>query len=108
MPKMEDMMDCLVRASYFSKVDLRSEYYHIKIWEGDEWKTIFKTKEGLYEWRVMSFGLSNAPNAFMQLINTVLKPLIGKCVVVYLDDILVYRKLEEEHFEHLRQVLDIL
>ncbi|WVZ63627.1 LOW QUALITY PROTEIN: hypothetical protein U9M48_013243 [Paspalum notatum var. saurae] len=105
LPHIDILFDQLAGDRVFSKIDLRSGYYQIKIREEDVPKTAFFTRYGLYEYLVMSFGLTNAPAFFMYMMNSVFMNELDKFVVVFIDDILIYSKSEKEHEEHLRIVL---
>ncbi|KAE8692821.1 cytochrome P450 78A7-like [Hibiscus syriacus] len=107
-PLITDLFDQLGGARWFTKLDLRSGYYQVRIAEGDEPKTTCVTRYGSYEYLVMPFGLTNAPTTFCTLMNKVLQPFLDRFIFVYLDDIFIYSKTLEEHVEHLKQVFLVL
>lgn len=107
-PRVDELLESLQGAKYFSKLDLASGYHQICIAEEDVPKTAFNTRYSHYEWLVMSFRLTNVPTTFQGLMNEVFKDLIGKGLVVYLVDILIYAKTREEHLEKLRTILERL
>ena len=106
--RIEDLFDQLKGAGVFSKIDLRSGYYQLRVKDVDVPKTAFRTRYGHYEFLVMPFGLTNAPAAFMDLMNRVFRPYLNQFVVVFIDDILVNSKDEQEHEQHLKIVLQTL
>ena len=108
LPLIEEIMDRLSGAVIFTKIDIKNAYYRLRIREGDEWKTAFRTRYGLFEYLVMPFGLTNAPASFQAYIHGVLREHLDVFVIVFLDDILVYSSKMEEHPEHVRKVLRML
>jgi transposase InsO family protein len=108
LPLISELLDRFSRAKVFSKLDLRDAYHRLRIREGDEWKTAFRTRYGHFEYLVMPFGLANAPATFQAYIHNALGDLLDTVCVVYLDDILIYSDSEEEHREHVRLVLNRL
>ena len=108
LPLIHEMLDRLCGAKLFTKLDLRNAYHRIRIKPGDEFKTAFRTRYGHYKYKVMPFGLANAPATFQAYINETLAGLVDVICIVYLDDILIYSANPEEHKKHVKQVLQRL
>ena len=108
LPRIDDLFDQLHGAQVFSSIDLQSAYYQVRLKPEDVPKTAFTTPLGLFEFRVLCFGLTDAPGTFQNIMNDVLKDVIGKFVIVYLDDIVVFSKNQAEHYKHLEVVLSLL
>uniref|UniRef100_A0A0G4F825 Reverse transcriptase domain-containing protein n=1 Tax=Chromera velia CCMP2878 TaxID=1169474 RepID=A0A0G4F825_9ALVE len=107
-PHPEELLIRLHGAKFFSSLDLRQYFHQTRIRERDEEKTAFVTRYGSFEWLVMPFDLCNAPSISMRLITDVLRPLLNKCVVMFINDVLVFSRTPEEHIKHINQVLSLL
>lgn len=105
LPLVSDLLSSPGRASIFTKIDLRHAYHLVRIAEGDEWKTTFRTRYGSFEWLVMPFGLTNAPAAFQRFMNDIFQDLLDVSVIVYLDDILIFSANLSDHRKHVKEVL---
>ena len=108
LPRIQECLDQLGRASHLATLDLTSGYWQIRMADEDIPKTAFNTRYGKYEFLVMPFGLTNAPATFQTLVNNILRPFLDKFVVVYLDDITIYSNSFTEHMQHIKQVLKVL
>ncbi|GKD70156.1 putative reverse transcriptase domain-containing protein, partial [Tanacetum coccineum] len=108
LPRIDDLFDQLQRSSVYSRIDLRSGYHQLRVRDEDIPKTAFRTRYGHYEFQVMSFGLTNAPAVFIDLMNRVCKSYLDKFVIVSIDDILIHLKSKQEHEEHLKLILELL
>jgi len=105
LPLISDLLDSSCKAHIYTKIDLRHVYHLVRIAEGDKWKTTFRTRYEAFEWSVMPFGLTNAPAAFQRFMNNVFSNLLDMCIVVYLDDILIYSDNITQHRSHVKEVL---
>jgi hypothetical protein len=105
---MQELQDRVQGIQWFTKMDLKSGFAIIRIREGDEWKTAFRTRYGLYEFNVMAFGLTNAPATFQDMMNHVFSDMIDLGLLIYMDNILIYAKTIEEHDDLVRKVLQRL
>ncbi|GKB00220.1 putative reverse transcriptase domain-containing protein [Tanacetum coccineum] len=108
LPRIDDLFDQLQGSQFFSKIDLRSGYHQLRVHENDILKIAFRTRYGHFEFTIMPFGLTNAPAVFIDLMNRVCRPYLDKFVIVFINDILIYSKTQEEHVEHIRLVLGLL
>lgn len=108
MPLIEEILDELAGSRYFTKLDMKAGYHQVRMLPEDEYKTAFKTHHGHYQFKVMPFGLTNAPATFQCIMNQILQPYLRTCVLVFLDDILIYSRTLDEHAQHLRAVLKLM
>jgi hypothetical protein len=108
MPIIEEILDELAGAMFFTKLDMKPGYHQVRMCVADEFKTAFKTHQGHYQFKVMPFGLTNAPSTFQCIMNEILSPFLRKFVLVFLDDILIYSPSLAEHEKHVQKVFDVL